>query len=160
MCSDDHHASGHLIAVADVPDLQADPVAASGLTVDSRIEKSLPARIRARGRLQVLAAGGLREVWPSCGGAAGGYGCSVRHGKTGICTARARFGASLAVIHAVLAALSRAALARDRAERADGLHVCTAPGDGSSGKPADVGALQIQRHAQRHGFRMGLLDAR
>ena len=64
------------------------------------------------------------------------------------------------MVHAVLAALSRAALARDRAERAERLHVCTAPGDGSSGKPADVGALQMQRDAPRHGFRVGLLDAR
>lgn len=108
--------------------------------------------------------GSFREVCPPRGGATcgaiGGYGCSVRHCKAGLCTALARFGASLAVVHAVLAALGRAASTCDRAERADGLPVCTAPGDGSSAKPADVGALQIQRNAPRHGFRVGLLEAR
>ena len=84
---------------------------------------------------------------------------SVRHREAGLCTALARLGTTLAVIHAVLAALCSAAMARFRAERADGLHVFTAPGHRRSGEPADVGAFEIQSDAARHGFRVSLRQA-
>ena len=81
---------------------------------------------------------------------------SVRHRQAGLGTALARLSTTLAVIHAVLAALCIAATASVRAERADGLHVFTASGHRRSGESADVGAFQIQSDAARHGFWVSL----
>lgn len=64
------------------------------------------------------------------------------------------------MIQAVPAALLCTAAARFRAEYADGLHVLTAPGHRRSGKPANIGAFQIQSDTARHGFWVGLLEAR
>ena len=85
--------------------------------------------------------------------------CSVSHCDAGVFTALARLCATLAVVHAVLAALRCAAAARLRTESADGLHVFTAPGDRRSGKPANIGAFQIQSNTARHGLGVGLPDA-
>ena len=79
----------------------------------------------------------------------------MRHGEAGIGTALAGLGAAPAVIHVVLAALGRAASACLRAQRADGLHVFTAPGNRGDGELASGSALQIQRDATR---RVSLLD--
>ena len=83
----------------------------------------------------------------------------MSHCQAGLCTALARLGAMLAVIHVVFAAFRCAAEARGGAKCANGLHVFAAPGHRRNGKPANVGAFQVQRDTAHHGFRVGLLKA-
>ena len=84
---------------------------------------------------------------------------SVRHGEAGVGTTLASFGAALAVIHVVRAALCRAAAACLRAQRADFFHVFATSGYRGHGKLADVGTFQIQGDAASHRFGVGLLEA-
>ena len=83
----------------------------------------------------------------------------MRHGKAGIRTTLASFGAALAVIHVVFAALSGATAAGLRTQRTDGMHVLTAPGNRRGGELAKVRTLQIQRNATCHWLGISFVKA-
>ncbi len=82
----------------------------------------------------------------------------VSHTAANIGAALAGLGASLAMVHHVLRALSSAGLARVGTKRTHRLHVFIASRNRCGSKTANIGAFQIQLDAGNHRFRILLRE--
>ena len=82
----------------------------------------------------------------------------VSHSAANIGAALAGLGASLAMVHLVLRALSSAGLARVGTKRTHRLHVFIASRNRCGSKTANIGAFQIQLDAGNHRFRILLRE--
>ena len=83
---------------------------------------------------------------------------SGRHGAASLGAVLAGLGASFAVIHCVLCALSTTRFARFGTQGTYRLHVLTTASDGRGGQVANVCTFQIQRDAMNHGLGLVFLE--